>query len=144
MATLVARITLLAQAVRDKLNAIAPRLVPSGGGAGQALVKSSSADYATAWGARTLIFNGTTDAAGLATITYGVTFTNKPFVSGEVDQLSTSSDIRATTVEILSRTTTGCIIKTHRSKTTGVLIGGSVSGLEVLPSVPYCVVVTGT
>lgn len=43
------RVTALAAAVRDKLNAMTPRLLPSGGGAGQVLAKSSGTDYEAQW-----------------------------------------------------------------------------------------------
>lgn len=36
-------------AVRNKLNLMVPRLLPSGGSTGQVLTKSSSDDYATGW-----------------------------------------------------------------------------------------------
>lgn len=49
MATLVQHVADFAGRVRDQFNAIKPRLVPPGGAAGQALVKGSAADYATAW-----------------------------------------------------------------------------------------------
>ena len=47
--TLAARLSALAEAVRDKLNLMTPRLLPSGGTAGQALVKTGSGDYETEW-----------------------------------------------------------------------------------------------
>ncbi|AXQ69708.1 hypothetical protein HOU03_gp126 [Caulobacter phage CcrSC] len=47
--TLAARISALAGAIRDKLNTMTPRLLPAGGGAGQVLTKTTSADYAAAW-----------------------------------------------------------------------------------------------
>lgn len=49
MATLSARVTDLAAAVRDKINLMVPRLMPSGGASGQALVKTSGANYAAGW-----------------------------------------------------------------------------------------------
>ena len=50
MATLEARLSLLAARVRTKINDIMPRLLPSGGATGQALVKSSGSNYAVGWG----------------------------------------------------------------------------------------------
>lgn len=47
--SLVSRITDLAVAIRDKINAMMPRLMPSGGAAGQVLRKASATDYAAAW-----------------------------------------------------------------------------------------------
>lgn len=47
--TLVQRIGDLAAAVRDKLNTMTPRLLPAGGVAGQALVKTAATDFATGW-----------------------------------------------------------------------------------------------
>lgn len=49
MATLAARISDLAAAIRDKINLMVPRLLPSGGTAGQFLVKNSSTNYDAAW-----------------------------------------------------------------------------------------------
>lgn len=49
MATLAARITALAGAIRDKLNLMTPRLVPAGGTTGQVLAKASATDYALSW-----------------------------------------------------------------------------------------------
>jgi hypothetical protein len=43
------RIYDLAQAVREKINEMMPRLIPTGGGAGQTLVKRSSDDFDLAW-----------------------------------------------------------------------------------------------
>lgn len=47
--TLIARINDLAAGVRDKLNAMTPRLLPPGGTLGQALTKSSLDDYGARW-----------------------------------------------------------------------------------------------
>ncbi len=47
--SLVSRVTDLAVAIRDKINAMMPRLLPSGGTAGQVLRKTSSTNYATGW-----------------------------------------------------------------------------------------------
>lgn len=58
MATLAARVTALAGAVRDKLNTMTPRLLPSGGSTGQILAKSSGTDYATAWTSITAVIKG--------------------------------------------------------------------------------------
>ena len=50
MADLSARISLLATRVANYIrDSILPRLVPSGGGVGQALTKSSATDYAVGW-----------------------------------------------------------------------------------------------
>lgn len=49
MATLEARLSALAGAIRDKINLMMPRLVPSGGLINQVLAKSSASDYAMAW-----------------------------------------------------------------------------------------------
>lgn len=49
MATLISRLTDFAAAVRDKINAMMPRLQPQGGTAGQALLKTSANDYASVW-----------------------------------------------------------------------------------------------
>ena len=48
--SLAAQVSALATAVGNKLrDAIIPRLLPAGGSAGQALVKTGNADYAAAW-----------------------------------------------------------------------------------------------
>ena len=50
MADLSARVSLLATRVANYIrDSILPRLIPSGGGAGQALTKSSTTDYAVGW-----------------------------------------------------------------------------------------------
>ena len=50
MADLSSRISLLATRVANYIrDSVAPRLIPSGGGAGQALTKSSTTDYAVGW-----------------------------------------------------------------------------------------------
>jgi hypothetical protein len=43
------RLTLFAAAIRNKFNAVTPRLIPAGGTIGQRLVKTGSADYAMGW-----------------------------------------------------------------------------------------------
>lgn len=48
------RVSDLAAAVRDKINLMVPRILPSGGAAGEFLVKASASDYAAAWGAAPL------------------------------------------------------------------------------------------
>uniref|UniRef100_A0AB74UML1 Tail protein n=1 Tax=Caulobacter phage BL57 TaxID=3348355 RepID=A0AB74UML1_9VIRU len=137
MATLQARITSLAQAIRDKINLMMPRLLPTGGAAGAPLVKTTASDYAVGWGKREWVMDSlTTDASGLRTITYPVALSVKPFVIGQVDQASSGSP-RATAVEILDRTATGCTVKTYRHAVTGVLIGGSVPGMEVYPNAAF-------
>lgn len=47
--SLVTGITALAQAVRDKINLMVPRLLPPGGSAGQVLKKQSATDYDAQW-----------------------------------------------------------------------------------------------
>lgn len=47
--SLVSRVNDLAGTVRDKINTMMPRLLPSGGTTGQVLTKSSAADYAAGW-----------------------------------------------------------------------------------------------
>lgn len=47
--SLVSRVTDLAVAIRDKINAMMPRLMPSGGTAGQVLRKTAATDYAAGW-----------------------------------------------------------------------------------------------
>ena len=47
--SLATRISALATAIRDKINAMMPRLLPAGGSSGQALVKTSAANFATGW-----------------------------------------------------------------------------------------------
>lgn len=47
--SLVSRINDFAASVRDKFNAVAPRLLPGGGSTGQILAKSSAADYDSRW-----------------------------------------------------------------------------------------------
>jgi hypothetical protein len=47
--TLQARLEALAAAIRNKINAMMPRLQPQGGTQGQALVKTTADDYASAW-----------------------------------------------------------------------------------------------
>lgn len=49
MATLVDRITLLAESVRTKINLMVPRLIPAGGATGHALRKASAANYDVVW-----------------------------------------------------------------------------------------------
>ena len=50
MAVLSARVSLLATRVANYIrDSILPRLIPSGGDAGQALTKSSTTDYAVGW-----------------------------------------------------------------------------------------------
>jgi hypothetical protein len=43
------RVNDLAGAIRDKINLMVPRLLPSGGTSGQVLAKTSAADYAAGW-----------------------------------------------------------------------------------------------
>ena len=64
--SLVTQITALAAAVRDKLNTMTPRLLPSGGTTGQVLSKSSATDYATSWVTQTKVTAGTTPPASPA------------------------------------------------------------------------------
>jgi hypothetical protein len=47
--SLVDKIIALAAAIRDKLNAMTPRLLPAGGASGNMLHKTSATDYAVAW-----------------------------------------------------------------------------------------------
>jgi hypothetical protein len=47
--SLVSQVTALAAAVRDKINAMMPRLVPPGGTTGQVLGKTAATDFATSW-----------------------------------------------------------------------------------------------
>ena len=47
--SLASQVTALAGAIRDKINTIVPRLLPSGGTTGQVLSKSSNSDYETLW-----------------------------------------------------------------------------------------------
>lgn len=68
--SLAQRITDLAVAVRNKLNAMTPRLLPAGGSTGQALVKTSGADNAVGWGNPT-----GSDAWGYARLTSNVAIT---------------------------------------------------------------------
>lgn len=50
MATLTARVAGLATAIAHHFrDAVMPRLLPTGGAAGQVLVKTAAADFATAW-----------------------------------------------------------------------------------------------
>ena len=49
MATLTSRITDLAGAIRDKFNAITPRLVSTGGTEGQVLTKNSDTPNDVSW-----------------------------------------------------------------------------------------------
>lgn len=49
MATLAQRLADLTAAVRTKFNLVTPRLLPAGGSSGQALRKTTSADYDAAW-----------------------------------------------------------------------------------------------
>ncbi len=145
MATLVSHITDLATAIRNKLNLMTPRLIPAGGILGQVLAKTSSTDYAVAWGNRTVILTGTTDTNGLATITFSPAFTNVPFVTGQCNQASTANPVRMTSVEVLDLTKTGCIIKTMRHAVTGVLLlNTQVPGAEPSPSTSYQLFVYGT
>jgi len=60
--SLASQVTLLAGAIRDKINAMMPRLLPSGGTTGQVLAKSSATDYATGW---------TTASGGASNVTIG-------------------------------------------------------------------------
>ncbi|AXQ68625.1 hypothetical protein HOU00_gp086 [Caulobacter phage CcrPW] len=144
MATLAARIGLLAQAIRDKINLIMPRLLPSGAIAGQVLMKNSSTNYDVVWGNRTVTFSGTTDSNGLATLTFSPAFSAVPFVTGECYQASTANPLRYTAVQALDVTVSGCKIRTMRHASTGVLLlNTTVPGMEVFPSAPYMVRVTG-
>lgn len=144
MATLVSRISSLATAVRDKINLIMPRLLPSGGIAGQHLAKNSSTNYDTLWGERTVSFSGTTDASGLATLTFSPAFAAVPFVTGECYQASTANPLRYTAVQPMDVTVSGCKIRTMRHAVTGVLLlNTTVPGMEVFVSAPYMVRVTG-
>lgn len=43
------RLVLLAAAVRDKINTIMPRLIPTGGTPNQVLTKTGAGNYATGW-----------------------------------------------------------------------------------------------
>lgn len=47
--SLIDNISNLAIAIRNKINTMTPRLLPSGGITGQVLSKSSNTDYATNW-----------------------------------------------------------------------------------------------
>lgn len=47
--SLASQVTALASALRDKINLMVPRLLPSGGTTGQTLVKSSASNYAVGW-----------------------------------------------------------------------------------------------
>ncbi len=47
--TLADRINLLAIAVREKLNTITPRLMPTGGALGQVIAKTGTANFAFGW-----------------------------------------------------------------------------------------------
>lgn len=47
--SLAARVTALAGAIRDKLNTMTPRLLPTGGATGQVLAKINGAPYNTQW-----------------------------------------------------------------------------------------------
>lgn len=47
--SLASNVVLLAAAVRDKFNAIAPRLIPTGGTTGQVLSKTSNTNYDVSW-----------------------------------------------------------------------------------------------
>lgn len=47
--SLAARVTDLAAAVRDKINLMVPRLLPSGGSTGQVLAKTAATNYAAGW-----------------------------------------------------------------------------------------------
>jgi hypothetical protein len=74
MATLQNRLSDLAIAVRDKINLMVPRLLPTGGSTGQALVKTAGADYAAAW--QTLTSGGS--AIGIiVNVDFGASFTDK-------------------------------------------------------------------
>lgn len=46
---LIDQISLLATAIKNKLNTMTPRLLPSGGVTNQVLAKSSNTNYATTW-----------------------------------------------------------------------------------------------
>lgn len=68
--TLQARLEALAGAVRDKINAVMPRLQPAGGTAGQALIKTTASDYNVSWAFHSFanLLNKPTTLAG-----YGIT-----------------------------------------------------------------------
>ena len=57
--SLASQVSALAGAIRDKINLMMPRLLPSGGTAGQVLSKASATDYATAWVTQTKVTAGT-------------------------------------------------------------------------------------
>ncbi len=71
MATLAARVTALAAAVRDKLNTITPRLIPPGGAIGHVITKTGAGDYAAGWQAAAG-GGGGSGAAGSGEIDFGV------------------------------------------------------------------------
>lgn len=62
---LIDRINALAAAVRDKLNAMTPRLLPSGGGTGQVLTKISATDNDATWQTPASGGGGSTESLGL-------------------------------------------------------------------------------
>lgn len=49
MATLEQRLTLLAGAIRDKINLMMPRLIPTGGAINQVLTKTGAGNYSAGW-----------------------------------------------------------------------------------------------
>lgn len=87
--SLTSRVTDLAAAIRDKLNLMTPRLLPSGGNSGETLVKSSANDYEVVWSANAGGFSGSFTCTMLTnrfehTETFsviGMTDSHKPFVT---------------------------------------------------------------
>ena len=74
--TLEDRLSAVVAAIRDKIVAMMPRLIPAGGTTGQALVKSSSSDYAASW--QTVSGGGA--AAAMSIIIAGKTRTDDGYI----------------------------------------------------------------
>ena len=90
MATLVARINDLATVVRDKINLMVPRLIPSGGTTGQVLGKTSATDYAVSWQTSS---GGAGSNTVRVSVNFGASFTDKVqvVVTGQTWVTSTSN-----------------------------------------------------
>lgn len=92
MATLSSRITDLTAAVRDKINLMVPRLLPSGGTGGQVLAKNSATNYDTAW---TTLSGSGTPVSSLSAISYLDGSELVQVRSGSTDYKATYSQLNA-------------------------------------------------
>lgn len=129
MATLEARLIAVVQRIRDQFNLIKPRLLPSGGTAGQALVKTDGSDYNAGWGTPA----SATKLAVSRTIgmTGDVTWVSAAFDgSGNVTGTSTLATVNSNVGSFGSRAAIPTITVNNKGLVTGVTttaITGTVS-----------------